>query len=421
MSSPTAPNTGQTPPPRASLKKNVGWNFLGVGVYSISMWLLVAVIARSEPAAAGRFGLGMAIVTPVFLFFGLNLRLLQAVDEDDHNWWNYVAIRALAGPLALLTSVLVGTVWGPRDATYLILAFGMARWVEMWSFMSQGVLLSKRQLRPLGIGVAGRGVMGAIAGVAAWELTGSVTLVGFALAGSWSVVVMFFEIPQARSFVATSGSFTAKGSAELIRRAAPLGLDGAANSLMQHAPRLLISSILGTASLGLFLPVVQLAQYGTVVAGSVGSVFLSQLATFWRDDNVDAFRSLLGKVGRLGSLGAIVFATTSALAGPLVVRLLLGEAFVDTALIVVSGVLVGVISVQRLLARGLQAVGRFSYVLAIDLTMIAVTITIGLWTVPQWGNTGAAVAMLCGFGAGLALVLGALLALNAEVERPVNS
>ena len=95
----------------------------GVGVYSVALWALIAFIARDDPASAGQFGLGMAVVTPIFLFFGLNLRVVQAVEDDDHNWKNYEAVRAVMSVAALCSSIVVALFIGcllytspsPRD------------------------------------------------------------------------------------------------------------------------------------------------------------------------------------------------------------------------------------------------------------------------------------------------------------------
>lgn len=396
-----------------SLRSNIGWNLAGVGVYSLSLWALIAYIAIDDPSAAGQFGLGMAVVTPIFLFFGFNLRVVQAVDDDDHNWRNYEVIRGVMSVAGLATSVLVG--WAIGDGFLLLtLSLGLARMAELWSFMTHGVFLAKKQLKPLGVGTAARGLLGAASGCLVWSNSGNVPAVGFALAISWGLVLLAYELPRARSMLREVGTFDPNSALKLVKRSVPLGVDSAANSLIHHAPRLLIASILGPVALGLYLPVVQLAQYGTVVAGSLGNAFLSQLASSWRSGETAAFRKLLFQIALFGSIGGVVFAGITGFLGPPSVRILLGTQFVDRPLILLVGILVGVISIQRLLARGLQAVGDFSSVLIIDVLMLIVIVLSGSWFVRIWGNAGAASAMLAGFTAGLGLVVVSLLRLRAR-------
>ena len=68
-------------PSRLSLRKNFVWGLAGNVIYAGSQWLMLAVLARlTSPVVVGRYALGLAIGTPIFLFTNLNLARVQATD-----------------------------------------------------------------------------------------------------------------------------------------------------------------------------------------------------------------------------------------------------------------------------------------------------------------------------------------------------
>ena len=387
-----------------SVKLNAAWNLFGLGVYSISQWILIVVIARNAAESAGELAVALGIATPTFLILGLNLSILQAVENDDSNFRSHLAIRILVLPVGLAVSVLVVLLLGASSVTTVAIA-AFARWIEGFSNGAYGVFLAKGQLRFLGLGMALRGTVGLFLGLLAWSLSGSVSLTLLALGCGWAVGVVVLELPAAVSLLGDTGTLSFVEVRRLVRRGLPLGLDSGANSTVHQGPRLMISQMLGEAALGRYVPVVQLAQYVTVAAGSLGSALLSKFAEHWRAGNSRKFRVLLAKVLFLTTPLVTAFAIVTGLAGPAVVRTLLGAEFVDHDLIWATGGLVGVITLQRLVSRALQAIGSFSAVLKVDVVVMSVSLIASWRLIPVAGAAGAAIGTAIGFGVGLILVV----------------
>lgn len=392
------------PTTSSRIRHNVAWNMMGLGIYSASNWLLIAIVARENPSAAGSFGIAMSIVTPVFLFASLNLKLIQAVDGHDADWLNHLVIQLGVLPVGSLLSILIAFSLGRKDSWLVVLIFAAMRWVEALSNLCYGVFMTKERFRSLGIGMALRGILGTAMAVVTWRATQDLALTGLGILFGWTLVLITYEFPSSLRLLESRGVPEARRVGLLVRRGLPLGFDSAANSLIHHVPRLMIAQTLGPLALGRYLPIVQLLQYLTVAAGSLGGVLLSRLSKYWRDANEPAFRSLIRKVFTLSSAAAIAVTVASLLVGPAVIRLLLGSEFIDVPLIATSGFLAGVISIERLLARGLQAAKRFKEVLLVDLLVLGITTAGCFALVPLFDSAGATASMSIGFATGLALV-----------------
>ncbi len=67
------------------------------------------------PEVVGRFGLALAVTTPVFALLNLNLRALLATDVNNaYNFETYLGLRmaTIAVPLAVICDVILGTGYG---------------------------------------------------------------------------------------------------------------------------------------------------------------------------------------------------------------------------------------------------------------------------------------------------------------------
>ena len=68
-------------PAPLSLRRNFAWGLTGNVVYAACQWSMLALLARlTWPEVVGRYALGLAIGTPIFLFANLNLAQVQATD-----------------------------------------------------------------------------------------------------------------------------------------------------------------------------------------------------------------------------------------------------------------------------------------------------------------------------------------------------
>src|SRR6266852_1155838 len=84
--------------PRLPFRANFVWTLSGNLFYGASQWCVVALIAKlGNPEMLGEFSLAAAIVTPVLMLSGLQLRVIQATDIDGRfAFGDYLALRLLS-------------------------------------------------------------------------------------------------------------------------------------------------------------------------------------------------------------------------------------------------------------------------------------------------------------------------------------
>ena len=102
---------------------------------------MLAILTKlGSTVTVGRFALASAIASPVIMFASLQLRSVLAADsEDAHEFRDYLAVRLLLLPVAML--VVMGIALGgytSAQATAIML-FGLARCIEAVSDIFYGV------------------------------------------------------------------------------------------------------------------------------------------------------------------------------------------------------------------------------------------------------------------------------------------
>ena len=95
----------RTPAPAAPpLRADVLWTLAGNLTFAATQWAMLVVLARlGSPADVGRYTLGLAVTTPVFLLLSLQLRGAQATEPpgSPYRFGHYFTLRTLLSGLAL--------------------------------------------------------------------------------------------------------------------------------------------------------------------------------------------------------------------------------------------------------------------------------------------------------------------------------
>lgn len=412
------------PAPRTPirLRRNFGWALLGTTTYNLSQWLLVVVLARlGSPEMVGQFALAQAIAAPVFLTAGLNLRIVRATDVQ-HTWsaGQYVRLRALLNLLALTLTFVVGLWVGLGQTGYLVLVMvALGKASEATSQMLYGYFQQREQLRLVSRSLLLRSVLGSMFFVVAFVVWHDVVAACAALALGWLTTYLLHDRPEHRALLrvdpAAQGT-TSASTVDLARRAFPLGLDAGVSSLAINAPRYGVHQVLGTAALGLFVPLVYLGQLVTMVTGSLAQAMIARLARAAATGNAPAFRRdlllLTGFSVGLSVAGVMV----GWVAGEAVIRVVLGPEYVNQGALMLILAGSGVTTLLWCLERGLQGAHRFRAILAVDAVCLVAVVCAGLLLIPAFGVLGAAATLACGNLVGV-LIAGWLLASTVQSMR----
>jgi O-antigen/teichoic acid export membrane protein len=97
--------------PRRSLRQNARWTLASNISYAACQWGVIVCLAKlGSPEIVGRFGLGLAIASPVIVLTQLQLRSVLVTDSKQaFRFGEYLALRLILTMVAL--AAIAGLAW----------------------------------------------------------------------------------------------------------------------------------------------------------------------------------------------------------------------------------------------------------------------------------------------------------------------
>ncbi len=409
-----------------SLRRNFAWVFVGSVALALSVFAIQVVIAKLAPTQVqgaervGDWTLANTITGPVFVFFFLKLRAVQATDtRGEHTWAAYAAVRSLAMVAALLVSAAVVLARYRDAAGWVIVAVAAMKVFEGGSDLIYGHVQRNDHMDLIARSQLGRGVTSLVAAVAVLWFTDSVALTAATVAAAYAVWMVADVVATHRRFGLTWPTTDRPAIARLVRQCAPLGLVTAIGSLQTNIPRYFLEHDVSRAALGVFGIMQTLLVFGGLIINAIAHAALPRLARHAAEHQWVAFARTLRKLIALGAgLGGLAVLTALVVGKP-VLRIMFSSEFAQH-----SGVLVwiaatsGLLWMYLFLGTALDAMRRYRvqpWIHGASTTIIAVA----AWLlVPRHGLYGATWAMLIGYAVEcLMYVVVVAVPLRAELRR----
>jgi O-antigen/teichoic acid export membrane protein len=384
-----------------SLRRNAAWTFLGQVVFAACHWVGFIIIGRlGGPEELGRYAFALALVTPIMLFAGLQMRELQVADATQrYRFDDYFAVRlagAACAGLILLTIALLGYAW-PIAVAILLVA--LARGFESLSEVHYGLAHRHRRLDLVAQSTMLRGVLELLALGVGYYLTRDLAVALIGLAVTRASVWWFFDRAKTRQWrhpaPAPSPQPTLKRRLGLAWTALPLGIAMLLVTLNPNVPRYFIEASAGLAALGLFTSMAHFVVAGRMVVTAVSQAAFPRLADLHAEGDRAGFRWLLIRLiavsalpGSIGLLVALAF-------GRELLSLVYGSRFADGADVFPWIMLVGVVLyAQTPFGYGLTATQRIKIQPLVFGITVAVNVVGCVLLVPGYGIWGATLAWL---------------------------
>jgi len=388
-------------------------------IYAAEQWGIVVLIARAAtPATVGMYGLALAIVTPLFGLFSLDLRSLLATDyHGRHQTTQYVAVRFATAVLAVLCA-LAGVVAFGYSSTLLVvvLLVALRKLFEGLSDILFAVM-QKHERMDLPARSAAVKMVGSLAVVAvAVSSTHSLPLAlgGLALVSLGTLVIYDARLVR-RVEPTTLWRADLGGEHGLVRQAVPLGLVSALIALQTSLPRYFLAAQHGDTMVGHLTVLSHFLIAGAIVNGAFQQSAGPRLAryfTTWRPKRfVWAVAALCGASAVLGvaGVGSVVWL------GSVILAVVYGAAYAEFADVLPWLMAAGIASYVLASVSTALTVMRRLTVQVVAAACGALACLVASWMfVPTSGLKGAAWAILAASVANL-VVTG--LGLAGEMRR----
>lgn len=389
------PGVGATPVSRPlSLRKNFAWGLTGNAIYAGCQWLMLASLARlTSPVVVGRYAMGLAIGTPIFLFTNLNLAQVQATDaRGEYTLGDYRGVRLLSNIAAVLSICLwvaLAHYDAPTNCAVLLVALTKA--IESESDVFYGFFQQHECMNLSSLSVILRGVLSLLAftGLVAVSRHLAVGLIGMLLV--WSAVLFLFDSRNGARFGDTRPTFNWRVLGRLTWLVLPLGVVAGLSSLSNSLPRFFLNNVHGARELGLFAAVASFSQVGTIFSQALSRSAAPHLAKCHAANATRDFLRLLAKLMGIGLLVGCAGVLVALCGGKWFLALTFGREYArETGVLAWVMVAMGLVTTGTFMGTAVTAARRLAIQVVIHAGKVAVAGAICYFLVPRHGALAAA-------------------------------
>jgi O-antigen/teichoic acid export membrane protein len=400
-----------------SLRRSFGWAVVGNATYSICQWIILVVLAKfCTTQQVGKFGLGLALTAPIFMFLNLQLRSIQATDVKDENTLaHYLGLRLITITIALIAIILL-VLWTGYNAESMcvILIIGISKAIESLSDVLYGLFQRHERLDWISHSMILRGTLSVGLLTLAMVASGSLIWGVITLAVTWAGVLVLHDIPRSiqvlpspsnihgspngRSILTSlTPSFNARILGRLAWLAMPLGLVTMLSSLNVNIPRYFIESHLGEAKLGIYVAIAAVFSGMYFLQIALGQAVLPRLASYYASGMIRAYLRIAGIVLGFGLFNGILIVAIVFIGGSNVLRIIYSEEFVPFDHLFLWLAVASIVQCANgALTCFLLAARHFKESTWACLINTFVVLVCSAWFIPRFSEIGAAYAMLAG-------------------------
>jgi O-antigen/teichoic acid export membrane protein len=422
-----------------SLSHNFLWTFIGNLVYGFCQWGILVLIAKlGTPEKLGQYTLGLAIVTPIFLFFNLNLRTVQVTDSHKkYSFEKYLKLRIITSILALLATISISFLGQYNlNNIYIILIISISKLFESASDIVYGLFQQNGRMDQIAKSMVIKNFFTSTVFFIVFFFSRSLflSLLFYTLVGA--LVFLFLDLKatnifykktliQSDNIVIHRNKFL-KNKGEiaevinLIYLSLPVGLIMTLLSLNGNIPRYFIEQYLGTRELGIFSAIAYIPIAGYMFVLALGQAALTPLTKYYFTADRKNYIRLLLKLVNFSLIISFISITLTTLFGKKIITLLYDMQYsIYSEIFTLIMIWGGITYIASSLGYGTAAANYFRSTLFMSALLVLITMSLSFWLIPSNGLYGSVIALIV---SGLAQLAGsAILLLHAIKKLPCEA
>jgi len=383
------------------LRTNFLWVFTANVIYAGTQWGLLSTLAKTgSPSIVGEFTFALAISAPVFMLTNLQLRTVQATDVRGINSFaDYFTLRLIATLTGLLAVIGIAFFAEPVSCVrQVIILVAVSKAIECLSDVIAGLFQREERLKLASVSLTIRGIGSLAVFFATYIFFKSITFSLAALSGVWSAVLIFYEVPKAKTLDRNGGDFfrlNAKKLKQITCVSAPLGCVATMQSLSVNIPRYYLQHYDGAANQGIYASLSYLVVAINLIVAALSQSATTRLAEMFLRHQYSAFKSLLTKLTMLGVAIGVVGIPACLIVGREILTLVYRPEYGAHADIL--AMLVGVAALNAIgsfLFCGVTAAQEFRRQVPVNVVAVLITLCGSAALIPRWGLVGAGTTAL---------------------------
>jgi O-antigen/teichoic acid export membrane protein len=396
---------------------NIQWAFVGNLIFALAKWGVLAIFTKTtDLASVGQFAFALAITAPIYAFCNFQLRGIQASDSSNEiSAHDYLWFRVVASMIGLVAIIAIAFLsQDDHEFVTTIVLVGIWKAIESIGDIFYGYHQKHERMRTIAISLVIKGVAAVLVAIVVMGLGRTINATLVCLILAWGTVLIFFDFGQYDKLLSLNGEKTSwRPTAISVHRkllvlGAPMGIVVLMHNLNLNIPRYAVEHYIGQEELAVFASLAYIIVAGTTIVGAIGQSALPRLARY-RVSDIRAFRSLMQKIIALALVVGACGVAVSALAGPLVLRILYSTEYAkynDVFILIMASATL--LYLTTILGCGLTALRCFVPQAVCTFVAMLVIFAASVYLTPGYGLNGAAIAMGAGFLVHAALNFAAL-------------
>lgn len=398
------PANGDCQPVGLSVRSNGIWSLVGNGVFAASQFGMLVVMARlGTQELVGTYALGLALVTPVFVLFSLQLRTLFATHAGDRvDVGTYVGVRVVTTAAALLIAAAIGWRFMPAGTAGVALALALSKAIDLFHDLAYAVHYRRHRMDVMTKSQLLRGITGLTAFAVTFYYTASPAIGVLALCGAWIAIFFVYDLPTAwrempvHARAWTGWSWTT--ASRLVWLGVPGGILSWLVALQTSVPRYLIQQDVGEAALGVYSAIASLFVGLELAVVSFNQAAVPQMACYAAQRESVALARLVRQLTIFGVGLGCLFVVAALCWGPMLLGRLFGSTYAahaDVLAILTIGFAIRTATMPT--GMTLRAINAFWPLVAVQFSAVIAVVAACLVLMPRFGLAGCAAACVVGY------------------------
>ena len=282
----------------------------------------------------GTFILGISINAPILAFSNLQLRILQATDQNNKYCFSeYLSLRIATLLLTLVIILLTFCSNYDFDTKLVIIGVGLSKVIESLSDIFFGLFQKVERMEIMSISLMVKGVISLSIFLIVMNQSGNLLLSIVLMTISWLIILLIFDIPNGLKLLSINSLrdlnlFRDRIQLfQMISDAAPLGIVTGLMSLETNIPRYFVEYYFGGRELGIFASIYYVMMTGQIVIISISQSAIPRIAKYFHNGNYKDIRKLLIRLTSYVFLICIFLICCSGLFGKEILTIIYTESY----------------------------------------------------------------------------------------------
>lgn len=311
------------------LYRNVFFMLLGNGIFAFSQWLQLSLISKfTNINTLGTYTLGLSIVSPVFMFLGLQLRTILVTDsKKEFDFSDYINLRLILNILSLLIISILVFFFKEKQIVSIVLLLTIQKIIESFSelFNSNQQKLEKINVLAYSLILKGLGsVVSVFVGLFFFKsiLIGVLLSVGFTF-----LVLIFYDYYNYKKYYyeKIKINFNFENSKKLFRKCFPLGVVVLIISLNANVAKYFLEHYEGRDVQGVYSSVSYVLIVGVFIVDALGQTFVPKLSNYYYEKKIENFKGIAEIFISISILIGLVLSIVSFFFGDYILKFLFSE------------------------------------------------------------------------------------------------